>query len=387
MVKLLENDIEEGILSGASEDVTNIVEDIDAQINSMTSEFGADKMDAEFAIKVYRVIEGKGELAWLFACVPSELPIMQKLQDDFGGGRFEVRIYKNKKIFRRIPVVVSPPLKSKEPVPPPQNDLTALVNAIATQQERQFNQLKETLLQIAGRNTAAPPDTMAMMGAMMGAMTQMKDFLAPAQNNSASISPDKMIDVLMKGMEIGRDSGGGGGGETNFLDIVKTALTSPLLLSAATQAVRPPATNPVSFPAPQIPGKTNANPVKITQPVETNKMNPIIQKNLNMLVTKAENDADPILYAEFILDNVPESMVRDFILRDNLIEELNKINPKVEQHKEWFLQLRNHIQAVLTGEGEGEDDSEDAPSLDENASSPNDVTGNPGGDAGHKADA
>lgn len=377
MTKYLESDVEEAVLLGASEDVTNIVEDIDAQINSMTSEFGADKMDADFAIKVYRVIEGKGELAWLFACVPSELPIMQKLQDDFGGGRFEVRIYKNKKIFRRIPVVVSPPLKSKEPAQLPQNDLTALVNAISGQQERQFNQLKETLLQIAGRNTAAPPDTMAMMGAMMGAMSQMKEFLAPAQNNAASISPDKMIDVLLKGMEIGRDSGGGG--ETNFLDVVKTALNSPLLLSAANQAVK---TAPVSFPAPQVSQQINnpANPATLAQPADARKMNMTIQRNLDMLVSKAENDSDPTLYAEFILDNVPKSMVKDFILRDNLIEELSKINPKVEQHKEWFLELRNHIQAVLTGEGEGEEDDGHASALD-------DLTNNPGGNTGDKKNA
>lgn len=390
MVRSLTHDnVEEGILNVEGEDITNIIEDVDAQINSMTSEFGADKLDAEFSIKVYRVIEGKGELAWLFACVPSELPIMQKLQDDYEGGRFEVRIYKNKKIYRRIPVVVAPPVKKKDVEKiVPQNDLTALVNAISQQQERQFNQLKETLLQIAGKNTSPAPDPMAMMGSMMAALVQMKNFITPAAQPTNSLPPEKMVDLIIKGMELGKDSGGGS--ETNMLDVLKEAFKSPLLLAAANSLQQPvinhnpmvnraPAKVAVNPANPANPNKLQQRPTIVPKPKQENlNMNNILVHNLNMLVEKAENDSDPILYAEFILDNVPEETIKEYILKDDLIEEMQKINPKVLEYKNWFIEMRDHIKMVLTEEGAGGDitDNEPSPAIE----SPNDPIG-VGGDA------
>jgi hypothetical protein len=61
------------------------------------------------------------------------------------------------------------------------------------------------------------------------------------------------------------------------------------------------------------------------------------------------------LYGDFIIDNVPEKMVREYILKENIVEELGKLDPRVLQHREWFLELRNHIYEVLTAPEEESD--------------------------------
>jgi hypothetical protein len=88
------------------------------------------------------------------------------------------------------------------------------------------------------------------------------------------------------------------------------------------------------------------------------------------------------LYAEFILDNVPQSMVEQNIMREDLIEYASSIDPRVKQHEQWFLELRDHIITVLTGPDEPEDDAGNnvipEPDLSPNATgSPDNVTDDP----------
>lgn len=87
--------------------------------------------------------------------------------------------------------------------------------------------------------------------------------------------------------------------------------------------------------------------------------NPVIKHYLNMLIQKAENDSDPVLYAEFILDNAPQSMVEENIMREDLIEYASSIDPRVKQHEKWFTELRDHIVSVLTLPEETEEDEGD----------------------------
>jgi hypothetical protein len=65
------------------------------------------------------------------------------------------------------------------------------------------------------------------------------------------------------------------------------------------------------------------------------------------LVKRAENDSDPALYAMFILDNVAEAQVRAFIERPDALAELIRVNPAVNDHLEWFAELRSHLIGLM----------------------------------------
>lgn len=361
------------VITQTAEDISSQQNDIDDQLSNIFSELGSSKDDINFTLSIWRVMPNKAEMAFLFKCTPAELPIMERLRDEYEGGQFHVQVYKNKKRFKRFTVHVEPPKRNT--VKEVKSEMAEMIKAVADQQERQFNMLRETMMQMVGKPSTPAPSQIETMTVMMGLMKSMKDFAAPAQPVN-TVSPDKMIDILMKGMELGRDSGGGS--ETNFLDIVKEALKSPLLLSAASGAMSSIPSLPQVKASPQL-NSPGSNPVNKPVQSEAPKMN-MLEHNLNMLISKAEKDSDPVLYAEFILDNVPEEIINQYILRDDLIEELVKINPKVANHKEWFLALRNHIQGVLTDEGEAGDTEEHAPDplIPDTTNS-----GGDGGDAGN----
>lgn len=329
------------ILSGEFEDVSNLEEDIDDTLASITSEFDADKNDVVFLIKVYRVIEKTGKSNWLFNCQPEELPIMERLRDNYGTGQYQIRVYKNRKLYRRFSYSIEAPKNAE--IKPTGENVSDILKAMFTMQQQQFNQLKEFLLQ--SRAPAPATDPVAIMNAILGGLVQMKTFIAPPvqQNNG--------IELLIKGIEMGRDFGRENG-ESSFMDLFRDLIKSPLLekaIDASTQVTQPgnvpcvPNVNVNAKPAIQ-------NSSNLTGNENMNLQQKALQYYVDMLVKKAESNADPVLYADFILDNLPEETIRAYINRDDLIAEMSKINPAVSQYTDWFTALRDNIREMLTGE-------------------------------------
>lgn len=360
--------------SQAAEDFTAQQNDIDDQINSILAEVGTDKNDVTFHFQVWRVVKDQAEMAYLFKGTPADLPIMDRLRDEFDGGKFFIQIYKNKKRFRRLTVSVEAP--KKQPIAQlVRNDMAEMVRVLADQQEKQFAMLRDTMIQLTGKPSTPQPSQMEMMTGMMTLMMSMKQFVsAPPQD---TFGPEKMMDLLIKGMEIGRESGGGGEGST-LMDIARDLIKSPLLVTLSQAANQPqnqtPAQNRQQLPTPQANATLPNNPLPLKKPeseviteqsqpkAEGKKMNlteSVMKHYLNMLVQKAEKDSDPILYAEFILDNVPLEMVQENIAREDLIEYAASFDPRVKRHEKWFTELRDHIVNVLTEEDTEEEDGEE----------------------------
>lgn len=392
-----EYEIEDGIIiSQKAEDVSNQQKDSEDQINSIFSEFGSGEHDVQFSFSVWRILPNEADMAFLFKGLPSDMPITERLRDEFDGGKFQIRIFKNKKTFRRVSINVEKPRKSTV-VATVKNDMAEMVKVLAEQQERQFAMLRETMLQLNGKNVTPQPSQMEMMAGMMSLLSGMKAFVTPPPAPVVdSFGPEKMMDLLIKGMELGRESGGGGGDGDSLMGLARDFIKSPLAGSLAQAALTAP--KPVQRPVVQQNNPVLSAPVPETnqalnnpavEPLENQPMhNPVIVHNLKMLVSKAGQGADPVLYAEFILDNVPESMVQENILRDDLIEYFSAINPKVKTHEAWFLEMRDHIKAVLT-EDESDPIIEGNPDVTTHSNDPGpsddhaDHTGGDGGDAGH----
>lgn len=72
---------------------------------------------------------------------------------------------------------------------------------------------------------------------------------------------------------------------------------------------------------------------------------------LGFLVGKAQGGADASLYAELVLDNVPDPQLTPLLARgDQLIDHLIEIHPPVAQHREWFVKLIQEINDLLEPE-------------------------------------
>lgn len=339
------------VLQGDADDITELMGDVDADLNSVTSEFGKDKNDVQLKIKLHRVLERKGEREWLFDILPSELPIMDRVKEEYGGGKYEAAVFKNGKLFRKFNFNIANP-RVNSVIKNSASEFANIVAMMGKQQETQFAQLKELVL--SQKSPAQSFNMMEMMTGMVTLMVQMKN-LMPSTGNSNN------IDLLLKGMEIMKDfGGGGGGGETTMMDVFKELIKSPLLEKAieGVSTVVPQsaiANNPVIKKPPSISQssnhQSNNSQSNNSQPSQGNanmpNVNPVIKGYVNQLIQKAERNSDPALYAAFILDNVPENLVKEYLMREDLMDFIISINPNAAKHSEWFNELKNELTEIL----------------------------------------
>ena len=352
--KLLKNDdgapemYEDGafVVNQSAEDVSLQQADIDDQLNSIMSEVGSDKNEVTFHFQAWRIIKDAAEKAYLFKGYVSDLPIMERLRDEYDGGKFYIQIYKNKKRYKQITVSVEAPKKQREIVQN-KNDTAEILRAISEQQASMHKQMVETLMQIAGKPATPQPAQMDMMMQMVVLMKGMKDIVGGNQPVTHQSDPKEYIDVLLRGMEMGRENSSSGSSMTDVLrDAVKAIPLLTQMNSPAMPRQRPPQ------PAPSI-----TPPVDTKEP-ETENVNmndAMIKHYVGVLVQKAQQDSDPALYADFILDNAPDNIIEQYLMREDLIDTLNKIDPRVLTHKEWFMELRNHLHEALTAPDEDND--------------------------------
>lgn len=321
------------------EDVSDVQADLDMELNSIFSEFGGDDTIDEYEIRVYRVQPGKGSLGYLFACLPSELPILDKLRDQYGGGDFEIRVLKNKKIFKRRKCVIEEP-KNK---PAPTANTTSEILMVVQTMNNGFTKLGELIAsqQNAGQNISP----MAMQSEMLQNMVAMKDFLGG--NEKPQESP---LAVFKQMVEIQKTIGGvegGGGFSDSLLSIANQVLPKLADMGQQEQAFKAQRLRGTRKPRLKRPAATGQR----RQPSE----NPM-KLHLIFLCAQAKLNNDPRLYAQMVLDNTAENKrgeLIEFIGGPNALTEMAKVHKGVLKYPSWFGQLGEYI-IVLSGESRSE---------------------------------
>jgi hypothetical protein len=350
-------------INGEFTNDTELQNDIDTQISSVTSEFSADDRDVTLKIKFHRVLPQKGRRAWLFDILPSELPVMDRIRDHYGDGTYEASVYKNGNLYRKFQFDIERPKFPAQAVKETgSSEISTVLAAIAEQNERQFQQLKELML--TKQSVSVPvSDPVNMMSAMLGAMVQMKNLMAPAPQPGSMGS----MELFIKGIEVAKEMNSGDR-ETNLLDVLNNIIKSPIVekaiesYSVVPQLPRAQAQeklpSPVSIVKPSQDKQPITSPEKGDQTVKV--PDAFIKQYVNMLVERAMRGSDPDLYADFVLDNVPENIIREHLANETIIEDLSKLDPRVLQHKEWFVSLRDSLLNALTDDSSDDDTNEDA---------------------------
>lgn len=71
------------------------------------------------------------------------------------------------------------------------------------------------------------------------------------------------------------------------------------------------------------------------------------------LVERAQQDSDPVLYADLILDNVPPAMLRAVLGQGTdpgpVVERLASLDPRVKESAQWFRDLGAAVLEGLNG--------------------------------------
>jgi hypothetical protein len=352
MAKLLENTVKDGDfkdVEGESEDISELQDSLDTEIREALSTLNSDPNDQTIYFKVLKQEKGSRKPWECFIANMSELDgIGERIRLQYGSGWYIVNIIKNGKLFKKIDYPILAPIAPANNNQ--QSDLAALLNALSQNQERQFQQLKEVLLQGTGR-AAVPTDPIEMMKSMAAAMVSMRDMMQPAQTGNSLKDALETITVL-KDLLPDRS-----GGESNVFDVIGKALESPILgniLEGAAQAAKQG--KPAQLAAPQ-PGQsappTQEQPPQAQSEEEMKAM--IIKGYVANLVKRAQNNQDPQFVAEVLLNDasmygIPHEVIKSEILSKEALDKLSAEHQGITLYRAWFDAVQNELNALLNGE-------------------------------------
>jgi hypothetical protein len=209
---------------------------------------------------------------------------------------------------------------------------------------------------------------------MIRAVKDLKDLQAPAADLNTQFA--QVINVLQGAKELV----GGDGGQTGstWVDLLRDFLGSPAMGALAqgmlgqAQGGPPLPGLPSTATPPRLPAiAASPGPVAPSATVTASVTpsphqpniparpvgDPVLQQlswlrgTLAQLLPQAAKGSNPRLYAEVILDNIPEflgeAVLREQLAAPDWFEKLKGIDNRVEQHQEWFTKFRDYAVRVL----------------------------------------
>jgi len=296
----------------------------------------------------------------------------QRFRDEYGPGKYKVvgndaagRYVKSSTI-----VISSVAYKKAEPVAPPQDGVQAMLAVLKNDREQSANKM---LAWVAALTPLLTPiitkwlegsrnQTVELIGALKG--------LQELQPKAPSVAEevDRITGIVGKLRELATDEGSSTGttGWDILRDVAKGAgpvlegLALRMNPAAAGRALPAIAAPPALLPSPQpgapatpsgngqpppAPGAANVGLMALAQ-----WLGPVAHD----LCRQAARDRDPELYAEVILDNLPEGPTPDeligFIEREDWFAWLQRLAPPVANYPAWFAQFREAALAMLKAE-------------------------------------
>lgn len=277
-------------------------------------------------VKVERIRDGKRpEFIDEF---PAASFSLKELQQAYGGAEYVLHGLDAKRQFKfRRTVAIATPAQGTASVP-----ATSALDKLADVMRQGFEQQQILLREVLTARAGVPAtDPHTARREILQDLALMKEIMGGGQQQT--LGPDKLLEVMKLGMDVAKDAAGGGEG---WESIVGKAIENfgPSIADAiaSRQVPAPPAaiSHPVGMP-PRLP----VQPAAQQQPKRGGSMKGYV----GFLVERAREGSDPMLYADLILDVVPEAMIRPLLGDGDPVARLAVIDPRVQQHAQWFREL------------------------------------------------
>jgi hypothetical protein len=293
-------------------------------------------------VRVKRVLEDNTE-EFLFGCKITDLPLWEKLQSNYpNGGRFRAWVTRNSIVYRKIDYRIASTVVPQIHTAVPMNGFEALAEAM----QRQTQVIADTVRMAIDRPAPvmpAPTDPVQMFAALAGIFVQMQNVAKPA--NTPTESP---IEYMKLGIELANKAGGGG--ETSMLDIFKAALEGPLGQALATQAQE--RERAMRQPAPQLNQPIAQSIPQPSQPLPNNNPLAPFMQHIEALIVAAEQKKDPEVFAEFLLNTLPQSIWEPMINSNQILDGLCQRIPRMNAQRVWFNQMVDAMRSMVDDEPE-----------------------------------
>lgn len=345
--------------------------DQDKNLDDVLAEFDKTDDDIVYTARINRVVgsprDGVKE-PYLFSVDASLISgVRDRLRDVYGTGTYRIRVYKNNKICRQLDYHIEAP-KGGLDIKVANGSETALI--IETMRENQKSMM-EMMERLTGRNTpvlaVAPVDPFQQMERMSVIMKNLREADPPRQVSDTS------LDTFMKAAEFTRDLQGDSSGSGSWVDVLKAALSNPAIgeTISAIAAQRNEQRNPRRMMrrpmVGNLPGPQNQmpqhqppnNPQNGNEQNSGHALGKQLESNIRYLIGRAEQNRDPQLYAEWLLDNIDQDLIKKMVDDPNLLTQLEAGFPRLVQHREWFAALIEEVKSFIAGEGQPESDDGD----------------------------
>lgn len=176
-------------------------------------------------------------------------------------------------------------------------------------------------------------------------MSDVVQTMASMQALNGNSNKQSEMDIFMRALEFAKDINRT---ETNWIDVVKE-VASPLLGTMAAGAPRIQGAIPSGAVNPNLKIESHgATDVNILQRLQ------FLRGTIDQLIVQASRGKDPELYAEVLLDNIPEDVpvgqLLGWLERTDWWQQMCKFHKGVEPFKSWFEKLRENVLRFLKEE-------------------------------------
>lgn len=323
-------------------------EDINPALEQIYSDMGISGDNARANVYVYKEMPD-GADAQIWKGSPDDYKL-EPLTKKFGSGNYRVKIYVPSergnmvvKANQIIRVLLDPVEDAK---------IAAARNPqAAPTTPQQFDPATFAAMIAQGVAAAIPkpqpaPDPMAMLAGLAGVLRQIMP--QPAAPSAAPAAPAvNPMEMLKLGIDIARDNSGAADADPLTRLVEKFA---PMFASVIAQPPAQPAPQP-QLPAPVQPPQQPETPEMLEQ-ARAKAAAFALKQGLAQLIDKAQRNADPELYAEFVADNVDENTLAQFLDNPQWFEYLTQFNADIVPFREWFTKLRDALTALYEPEPE-----------------------------------
>ena len=313
--------------------------------------------DDDIEMSVYRRMRGK-KTAFLFELEEYDNmnALLVMLRDQYGGGDFVIEGRRSNGTYKFKRGITVEKVKEK---PPPEAPAAAggfenVLLAMQQNAQEAANANRELMVQMQQQQMAAAQQNMSMLVEMLKAnkpepppppMSAMDIVALMESVKSLNSAPDvDPMDHFLNGLKMGKEMGDTGSNDNILQTAIKT-LGPPI--AEATGALGRMSKVPTS-PTPTQPVGGNQNENQLNLPIdkvgdEEMSRDVLIGKLKTLLGIchgAAVVKADPETYANLLLDQLGESMARQYIFDDAAYGKLFLFAPQLDEHREWFDELR-----------------------------------------------
>lgn len=240
------------------------------------------------------------------------------LRDNYGPGDYRIHVRENGKLRANNLMTIEAKKTVEKNGPTPVGEASNILNTVLERMERQNNLIMQMMQQ-----QQQPQQSRQDFYQEMLLMKQIFDSGNQNSGNAMQQLRDSMD--LLKEMGVTINGEAKEKEEPGFGDLLEKM--TPLITASMGQP------------------QSSENPSKPKPKVDPQKM--MLKAGLASLLNAAQKNSDQITYGEWILDQVPEETVKNYITSDGAFEKLIEIEPRVAQHKQWFLDLGEHVKAQL----------------------------------------